>query len=167
MPRQLPQPEHDNEGQRDEEGERHNRNAVQDSELHLYGSLSTVGSTKSAATRDNRAEPSIEDSVFMAEHIRHQCAGLPIFPAPALIENREADKLAAARGYARRVFAPFLLHVQSDQKKIDPAQQAPYWREVETPTSPTMRTSRFQPLLRRSRAAARVCWRLMSASPTG
>jgi WD40 repeat protein/MinD-like ATPase involved in chromosome partitioning or flagellar assembly len=78
-------------------------------------------------------EPSIDGSVSMAEHIRHQRAGLPIFPVPALIENREARKLASARSYARRMFAPFLLHVQSDQNEIDPGQQSPYWREVETP----------------------------------
>jgi Mrp family chromosome partitioning ATPase len=91
-------------------------------------------------------EPSIDDAVAAikrilrtAERIRRQPTELRerdelrIFPVPTLIENREADKLAAAMSYTRHVFAPFLFHVQSGRKAVDPAQQAPYWRDVETP----------------------------------
>jgi MinD-like ATPase involved in chromosome partitioning or flagellar assembly len=78
-------------------------------------------------------EPSIDRAVDRARDIRRERADLPIFPVPALVENREADKLAAAIKYARSGFAPFLLHVQHDRTAIDPAQQAPYWRDVETP----------------------------------
>jgi Mrp family chromosome partitioning ATPase len=78
-------------------------------------------------------EPSIDGAVATADHIRHQRAGLPIFPVPALTDNREQDRLAMARSDARQKFAPFLRHVQSGQKTIDPALQASYWREVETP----------------------------------
>jgi len=64
-------------------------------------------------------ELSIERSADRAEQIRSKRAELPIFPVPALIENREADKLAAAMKYARKRFAPFLHHVQSDQGTIN------------------------------------------------
>ncbi|MET3993739.1 Mrp family chromosome partitioning ATPase [Bradyrhizobium sp. S3.9.2] len=91
-------------------------------------------------------KPSIDDAeaatrriLRTAERIGRQATELRgrdelrIFPVPTLIENREADKLAAAMSYARQVFAPFLLHVQSSRKAVEPAQQAPYWRDVETP----------------------------------
>jgi MinD-like ATPase involved in chromosome partitioning or flagellar assembly len=58
---------------------------------------------------------------------------LPIFPIPTRIETGETDKRAAAIAYARQVFAPFLTHLQSDRRVIDAAQQAAYWRDVETP----------------------------------
>lgn len=56
-----------------------------------------------------------------------------IFPVPTRVENAESDKLAAATAYGRRVFAPFLRHVQAKPDIIDPSQQSPYWNEVETP----------------------------------
>ena len=35
--------------------------------------------------------------------------------------------------YARQMFAPFLLHVQSDRRTLDSDEQKKYWQEVETP----------------------------------
>jgi len=42
-------------------------------------------------------------------------------------------KLKFATAYARRTFAPFLIHVQSDRSKVVLDEQAAYWHEVETP----------------------------------
>jgi hypothetical protein len=56
-----------------------------------------------------------------------------IFPVPTRIEQGEQEKLAAGMAYARRMFAPFLLHVQTDRRVIDPTQQMAYWHDVETP----------------------------------
>jgi cellulose biosynthesis protein BcsQ len=76
---------------------------------------------------------SIEGAAAMAASIQAQRAGLPIFPVPTRIEYGEQDKLSAALAFARRMFTPFLLHVQSDRREIDLEQQASYWRDVETP----------------------------------
>jgi hypothetical protein len=59
--------------------------------------------------------------------------GFRIFPVPTRVENAETNKRDAAIAYGRRIFAPFLLHVQRRPNKIDPAQQAQYWNDVETP----------------------------------
>jgi cellulose biosynthesis protein BcsQ len=76
---------------------------------------------------------SMEGSAAMAASIRTQRPDLPIFPVPTRVEYGEQDKLSAAQTFARRIFAPFLLHVQSNRQAIDPEQQARYWQEVETP----------------------------------
>jgi cellulose biosynthesis protein BcsQ len=76
---------------------------------------------------------SIEGAASMAASIQAKRAGLPIFPVPTRIEHGEQDRLSAATAFARRVFAPFLLHVQSDRRAIDLKEQAAYWRDVETP----------------------------------
>ncbi len=77
---------------------------------------------------------SIKGAAAVAGSIRAQRGDtFPIFPVPTRIENAENDKLVAALAYARRMFAPFLLHVQSRKSDIDLDQQRPYWNEVETP----------------------------------
>ena len=76
---------------------------------------------------------SIEGAAVSAASIQAQRAGLPIFPVPTRVEYGEQDKLSAALKFARRMFAPFLLHVQSDRGAIDLRQQARYWQDVETP----------------------------------
>jgi hypothetical protein len=76
---------------------------------------------------------SINGAAATAASVQAKREALPIFPVPTRIEYGEQDKLAAAMAYARRVFAPFLVHVQSNQRAIDPNQQASYWRDVETP----------------------------------
>lgn len=76
---------------------------------------------------------SIEGAAATAAAIQAKRAGLPIFPVATRIEQGEQDKLAAASAFARRAFAPFLLHVQPDRRAIDAKAQASYWRDVETP----------------------------------
>jgi hypothetical protein len=76
---------------------------------------------------------SIEGAAAAAASIQAKRAELPIFPVPTRIEYGEQDKLSAGLAYARQLFAPFLLHVQSNQRAIDPSEQASYWRDVETP----------------------------------
>jgi MinD-like ATPase involved in chromosome partitioning or flagellar assembly/uncharacterized membrane-anchored protein YhcB (DUF1043 family) len=77
---------------------------------------------------------SINGAAAVAASVRAQRGeAFPIFPVPTRIENAETDKLAAAIAYSRRVFAPFLNHVQSKLSKIDLSQQAAYWNQVETP----------------------------------
>jgi hypothetical protein len=76
---------------------------------------------------------SIEGSAAMAASIQTQRPELPIFPVPTRVEYGEQDKLSAALTFARRMFAPFLLHVQTSSQAIDLDQQAQYWRDVETP----------------------------------
>lgn len=61
---------------------------------------------------------------------------LRIFPVPTRLEEAEKEKLDLAVKYARRVFAPFLMHVQPFQDKPDLDAQAIYWRQVETPYVP-------------------------------
>ncbi|MHC2282155.1 MinD-like ATPase involved in chromosome partitioning or flagellar assembly [Bradyrhizobium diazoefficiens] len=61
---------------------------------------------------------------------------LLVYPVPTRIENAETDRLDNAIRYARRVFAPFLMHVQSNRRVPDLDQQSRYWREVETPYVP-------------------------------
>ncbi len=60
-------------------------------------------------------------------------ASFPIYPVPSRIENGEQAKLMAATKFARRTFAPLLLHVQSDRSKVVLDEQAAYWNDVETP----------------------------------
>jgi MinD-like ATPase involved in chromosome partitioning or flagellar assembly len=76
---------------------------------------------------------SIEGAAAAAASIQAKRSELPIFPVPTRLEYAELDKLSAATAFARRMFAPFLLHVQSDRRAIDPRQQASYWQDVETP----------------------------------
>jgi MinD-like ATPase involved in chromosome partitioning or flagellar assembly len=61
---------------------------------------------------------------------------LLIYPIPTRIENAESERLEKALRYARRVFAPFLMHVQPNRKVPDLDQQALYWKQVETPYVP-------------------------------
>jgi CobQ/CobB/MinD/ParA nucleotide binding domain len=77
---------------------------------------------------------SIKGAAAVASSVRAQRgASFPIYPAPTRIENGEQKKLASATKFARRTFAPFLLHVQSDRSKVVLAEQTAYWQEVETP----------------------------------
>jgi len=76
---------------------------------------------------------SIDGAAATAASIQAKREVLPIFPVPTRVEYAELDKHAAAIAYARRAFAPYLIHVQSDQRTIDASQQASYWRDVETP----------------------------------
>jgi hypothetical protein len=58
----------------------------------------------------------------------------PAHHAVGLAELRgQVRPLKFASAYARRTFAPFLLHVQSDRSKIVLDEQTTYWHEVETP----------------------------------
>jgi hypothetical protein len=57
----------------------------------------------------------------------------PIYPVPSRIENGEQAKLMSATRFARHMFAPLLLHIQSDRSKVALDEQAAYWNEVETP----------------------------------
>jgi hypothetical protein len=57
----------------------------------------------------------------------------PIYPVPSRIENGEQAKLMSATRFARHMFAPLLLHIQSDRGTVAPDEQAAYWNEVETP----------------------------------
>jgi hypothetical protein len=61
---------------------------------------------------------------------------LLVYPVPTRIENAETDKLDKAIRYARRAFAPFLMHVQPNRRVPDLEQQSLYWKEVETPYVP-------------------------------
>jgi hypothetical protein len=61
---------------------------------------------------------------------------IKIYPVPTRIENAEAEKLEAAIGYARRLFAPLLTHVQINHREADLQEQAEYWKDVETPYIP-------------------------------
>jgi MinD-like ATPase involved in chromosome partitioning or flagellar assembly len=77
---------------------------------------------------------SIKGAAAVTSSVRAQRgASFPIYPVPTRIENGEQVKLKFASAYARRTFAPFLLHVQSDRSKIVLDEQATYWHEVETP----------------------------------
>jgi MinD-like ATPase involved in chromosome partitioning or flagellar assembly len=77
---------------------------------------------------------SIKGSAAVTRSIQAQRGDtFPIFPVPTRIENAENDKLVAALAYARRMFAPFLMHVQPDTSNIDLDQQKRYWNDVETP----------------------------------
>ena len=77
---------------------------------------------------------SIKGAAAVASSVRAQReASFPISPVPTRIENGEQEKLKSATKFARRTFAPFLLHVQSDRSKILLDEQAAYWHEVETP----------------------------------
>jgi hypothetical protein len=58
---------------------------------------------------------------------------MPIFPVPTRIENSESDKRDAALAFARRLFTPFLQHVQTKSSGIDQQQHAQYWNQVEIP----------------------------------
>jgi hypothetical protein len=61
---------------------------------------------------------------------------LLVYPVPTRIEDAERERLDNAIRYARRVFAPFLMHVQPNRKVPDLDQQSRYWRDVETPYVP-------------------------------
>lgn len=61
---------------------------------------------------------------------------LVVYPVPTRIENAETDKLDNAIRYARRVFAPLLMHVQPSRTAPNLDQQSFYWRDVETPYVP-------------------------------
>jgi MinD-like ATPase involved in chromosome partitioning or flagellar assembly len=77
---------------------------------------------------------SIKGAAAVASSVRAQRgASFPIYPVPSRIENGERVKLKSATEFARRTFAQFLLHVQSDRSKISLEEQAAYWHEVETP----------------------------------
>jgi len=77
---------------------------------------------------------SIKGAAAVAASIRAQRGEqFPIYPVPTRIENAQSDKRDAVLKYARRIFAPFLAHIQFNQSQIDPAQQASYWRTVATP----------------------------------
>jgi MinD-like ATPase involved in chromosome partitioning or flagellar assembly len=77
---------------------------------------------------------SMRGAAAVARSIRAQRDdAFPIFPVPTRIENKEAVKFDRAINYARRTFAPFLLHVQSQKSEIDLDQQVSYWQDVETP----------------------------------
>ena len=77
---------------------------------------------------------SIRGASAVAASVRSQRGdAFRIYPVPTRIENGEQDKLVAAIAFARRVFAEFLIHVQSNRRKVDLSQQASYWRDVETP----------------------------------
>ena len=77
---------------------------------------------------------SIKGAAAVASSVRAQRgASFPIYPVPTRIENGEQGKLKSAIAYARRTFAPFLLHVQSERSKVVLHEQAGYWHEVETP----------------------------------
>jgi MinD-like ATPase involved in chromosome partitioning or flagellar assembly len=67
---------------------------------------------------------SIEGTAAVAHSIQSIRPSIPIFPVPTRIENTETDKRDAAIAYARRIFEPFLLHVQTQGDRSDPQQQA-------------------------------------------
>jgi MinD-like ATPase involved in chromosome partitioning or flagellar assembly len=77
---------------------------------------------------------SIKGAAAVASSVRAQLGtSFPIFPVPSRLENGEQAKLKSATDFARRTFAPFLLHVQSDRSEVVLNEQAEYWHEVETP----------------------------------
>jgi MinD-like ATPase involved in chromosome partitioning or flagellar assembly len=77
---------------------------------------------------------SIKGAAAVAASVRAQRGvSFPIYPVPTRLENGEQEKLRIATTYARRTFAPLLLHVQSDRSKVALNEQAEYWHEVETP----------------------------------
>jgi MinD-like ATPase involved in chromosome partitioning or flagellar assembly len=76
---------------------------------------------------------SIEGTAGIVARAKSQRSDLKVFPVPARVEYGEHDKLSTAIAFARRVFAPFLIHVQSNRSAIEPTEQIRYWREVETP----------------------------------
>lgn len=79
---------------------------------------------------------SINGSAAIAASIQKKRGkGFRIFPVPTRIEHGELERLDAATAHTRRLFAPFLLHVQSGSTSIDPRLQAKYWNDVETPYS--------------------------------
>ena len=57
----------------------------------------------------------------------------PIYPVPTRLENAETDKLNAAMAFAKRMFAPFLAHIQKNPKNLDLREQDAYWADVGTP----------------------------------
>ena len=77
---------------------------------------------------------SITGAAAVARSIRDQRGdAFRVFPVPTRVENAEEDKKIAAMKYARRVFAPLLMHVQVNRGRIVPAEQLQYWNDVETP----------------------------------
>jgi hypothetical protein len=56
-----------------------------------------------------------------------------IYPVPTRLENAETDKLESAMSFGKRMFAPFLSHIQPTQKSVDLRQQEMYWADVSTP----------------------------------
>jgi cellulose biosynthesis protein BcsQ len=77
---------------------------------------------------------SIKGAAAVASSVRAQRGvSLPIYPVPTRLENGEQVKLQMATAYARRTFASFLLHVQSDRSQVVLDEQTEYWHEVETP----------------------------------
>ena len=77
---------------------------------------------------------SIKGAAAVAASVQAQRGtSFPIYPVPTRLENAEQAKLASANAFARRSFAKFLLHVQSNRDAVLPDEQAAYWHEVETP----------------------------------
>jgi MinD-like ATPase involved in chromosome partitioning or flagellar assembly len=77
---------------------------------------------------------SIKGAAAVARSISDQREdGFRIFPVPTRVENAEEDKKLAAIKYARRTFAPLLMHVQSNRSRILAEEQLQYWNDVETP----------------------------------
>ena len=76
---------------------------------------------------------SISGAAAVAHSIQVQRPDMPIFPVPTRIENSESDKRDAALAFARRIFTPFLQHIQTERSGIDKQQQAEYWNQVEIP----------------------------------
>lgn len=104
---------------------------------------------------------SINGAVAVAESIQTQRGqSFPIYPVPTRIENAETDRLAAALAYARRMFAPFLVH-------MDPAQRASYWRDVETPYVSFYAFEEVPAAFKDEPGSRRACWRPTNALPPG
>jgi HEAT repeat protein/MinD-like ATPase involved in chromosome partitioning or flagellar assembly len=77
---------------------------------------------------------SVRGAAAVAESVQRQRGpGLPIFPVPTRLENAETDKLDAAMSFGKRMFAPFLGHVQKTRKDVDLREQDAYWADVGTP----------------------------------
>jgi HEAT repeat protein len=64
---------------------------------------------------------------------RQRDSDFRIYPVPTRLEDAETDKLEVAMAFAKRMFAPFLTHVQGNSKSMSLREQEKYWVDVRTP----------------------------------
>jgi HEAT repeat protein/MinD-like ATPase involved in chromosome partitioning or flagellar assembly len=72
-------------------------------------------------------------AAIAASVIGQRGSDFPIFPVPTRLENAETDKLNSAMAFAKRMFAPFLSHIQKGTEKLNLREQEAYWADVGIP----------------------------------
>lgn len=78
---------------------------------------------------------SMRGAEAVALSVREQRPELPIFPVPTRVDPFESDKMEAALRHAKRVFTPFLAHLEQ-AKLLASGTRDEYWGDVEFPYQP-------------------------------